>query len=118
MLLKPCALIPSSSSSVTLGLPHEVSSAPVASNEFPRFHPGCMAATGASGSLSAGVVAPPHVVPLRVNVAGTGFVCVQAPVNPKLTVAPPATVPFQEALTAVTAVPFWATVAFQAWFTL
>src|SRR5690349_7278249 len=47
MLLKPCARTPSSSASVIRGLPQEVSSAPVASSELPRFQPGCIAATAA-----------------------------------------------------------------------
>ena len=36
-----------SSASVNRGLPQEVSSAPVASSELPRFQPGCIAATAA-----------------------------------------------------------------------
>src|SRR5687767_2219395 len=47
MLLKPWALTPLMSAWVMRGLPHEVSSAPVASSELPRFQPGCMAATTA-----------------------------------------------------------------------
>nr|BFE76865.1 hypothetical protein GCM10020092_101660 [Actinoplanes digitatis] len=97
MLLKPCALMPSSSASVTRGLPHEVSSAPVASSELPRFQPGCIAATaaialpaggGVEGGLVVGVgegTLPVQAVPLSVNDVGAALLPVQAPLNPKET---------------------------------
>src|SRR5262245_11704861 len=45
MLLKPCVLTLLMSAWVMRGLPQDVSSEPVESNELPRFQPGCIAAT-------------------------------------------------------------------------
>src|SRR5438309_7284457 len=63
MLLKPCARKPSRNGCVTRGLPHAVSSVPIASKVLPRFHPGCIAATADSADKgraeSAAALAPP-----------------------------------------------------------
>src|SRR5829696_22669 len=56
MLLNPCALTLVISAWVMRGLPHEVSSAPVASSELPRFQPGCIAATAAIALPGCGLV--------------------------------------------------------------
>src|SRR5687768_6347081 len=109
MLLKPCALIPSSSASVIRGLPQEVSSAPVASSELPRFQPGCIAATAAMAVPAGGGVAgdgradgpgpgglgaalgrptlPVQATPLRVNAVGATLLPVQVPLKPNEAVA-------------------------------
>jgi hypothetical protein len=55
-----------------------------------------------------------QALPLRVKVAGRGFVPVDEPLSPKLTDAPGARVPFQVRFVAVTWVPVWVTVADQA----
>src|SRR5688500_15820938 len=104
MLLYPCALMLLISAWVMRGLPHDVSSAPVASREFPRFQPGCMAATAAialpgwgldgeadgdgdggretDGDGEGDPTFPVHVVPLRANEAGAVFVPDHEPLNP------------------------------------
>src|SRR5690349_7336286 len=55
-----------------------------------------------------------HAVPLRVNPVGSASLLVQAPWNPNDAVPPGATLPLQDMFVAVTAAPFWLTVAFQA----
>src|ERR1041385_2741690 len=50
MLLKPCAFTLRRNAWVTRGLPHAVSSAPMASKVLPRFQPGCMSATAPSAA--------------------------------------------------------------------
>jgi len=47
--------------------------------------------------------------------AGAAFVPLQEAKKPKLAVAPPARLPFQETFRAVIVLPDWVTVAFQAW---
>lgn len=53
MLLKPCAFSLRKNARVTRGLPHAVSSAPMASKVLPRFQPGCMSATTSSADADA-----------------------------------------------------------------
>src|SRR4051812_45700826 len=101
MLLNPCALTLSSSAWVMRGLPHEVSSEPVASSELPRFHPGCIAATAAIALpgtglpdvvvvvvvvVVGGAVPPVQVTPLSANEAGAVLTPVHDPLKPNDTV--------------------------------
>ncbi|BCJ61252.1 hypothetical protein Jiend_46740 [Micromonospora endophytica] len=64
-----------------------------------------------------GVVAPVQVVPFSAKLVGTGLLPVHEPLKPKLALALVPMVALWSTLRAVTWVPDWVTVAFQAWVT-
>ena len=66
-----------------------------------------------------GVATPPvQAVPLSAKLAGTGLAPVEAPLNPKLALAPVAMLPFQDVLVTVTCAPDWLYDPFHSWVTV